>query len=271
MGDLNYYLRNMVKSDWESFHQMEKEIFPKHPIKKETFIDSLTRPLSLFKVAINQANKEIIGYYFIIAEGNEGRIYRIGVHSDFRQQGLGTELLESAIKELQDSKVKIITLFVERNNEAALHLYKKYGFKIDKMSLQFEFPFDEMLEKPKGQCRQLLWSEIPLFCLRFNQNPARIKRYFSQEEHILLVYEYLGKQFGFCRFTPDFPGAMPFLLSDLSYAFDFIALLEPYATNRSYDALKITLEGQNELAELFKKKDKKIISELYLMKRPTKI
>ena len=37
------------------------------------------------------------------------------------------------------------------------------------------------------------------------------------------------------------------------------------------EALKITLEGQNELAELFKKKDKKIISEIYLMKRPAKI
>jgi ribosomal protein S18 acetylase RimI-like enzyme len=86
-------------------------------------------------VAINENNK-IIG--FIVIDGfNVKRMSHvsklvIGILPEYRGLGIGSNLMERAIKFVEESKIiNRIELTVLENNENAINLYKKFNFKID--------------------------------------------------------------------------------------------------------------------------------------------
>lgn len=56
---------------------------------------------------------------------------RIGlmVDQDFRGDGIGRFLLESILEQAQKMKIKIVTIVVFSDNEIAISLYQKLGFK----------------------------------------------------------------------------------------------------------------------------------------------
>ncbi len=82
------------------------------------------------------------GFYYYIANDQEdvvacggthfetnfsAQLGNIYVHPDFRRQGLGEQLVLAVTREILSRK-KLATLFVAKNNHAAISLYKKLGF-----------------------------------------------------------------------------------------------------------------------------------------------
>jgi ribosomal-protein-alanine N-acetyltransferase len=61
---------------------------------------------------------------------DEAHIATIAVHPDFRRQGLGEQILLSAIKAVHQEGARRVFLEVRVGNVAAQALYKKYGFEI---------------------------------------------------------------------------------------------------------------------------------------------
>lgn len=59
---------------------------------------------------------------------DEAHITNIAVHPEYRGFGCGSHLLEDMIEVARENGIKSMTLEVRVNNEAALALYKKYGF-----------------------------------------------------------------------------------------------------------------------------------------------
>jgi len=57
-------------------------------------------------------------------------ISNIAVDPEFRSQGIGTCILENALKLAEDSGCRKVILNVTLNNERALEFYKKFGFKV---------------------------------------------------------------------------------------------------------------------------------------------
>lgn len=53
----------------------------------------------------------------------------ISTHKDFRDEGVGTVLMDTAVEEGKRLGVKLIKLTCFENNPRALHLYEKVGFK----------------------------------------------------------------------------------------------------------------------------------------------
>jgi ribosomal protein S18 acetylase RimI-like enzyme len=53
----------------------------------------------------------------------------ISVASEFRDDGVGFELLKALIAEAKKRRLKLITMTCMEVNERALHLYEKAGFK----------------------------------------------------------------------------------------------------------------------------------------------
>jgi len=53
----------------------------------------------------------------------------IGVHKDYRNLGLGTEMLKVLIGESRKMGLKIVLLNVFSENDRAIHVYEKVGFK----------------------------------------------------------------------------------------------------------------------------------------------
>jgi ribosomal protein S18 acetylase RimI-like enzyme len=79
--------------------------------------------------------ERIVGYItvYISEQANFWEIKKVGDISGFmvdktmRRQGIGQELLESAMKFLKGKDIKHYTLFTSCNNDSALAFYKSYG------------------------------------------------------------------------------------------------------------------------------------------------
>ena len=55
----------------------------------------------------------------------------MGVHPDFRGQGLGRKLVQACLRECRLLNFERIELIVFSDNEGALHLYESFGFEIE--------------------------------------------------------------------------------------------------------------------------------------------
>lgn len=73
---------------------------------------------------------KIIGIACLWAIAEEAHITLLGVHPDYRRQGLGQMLLYTLLQNAIEKKLKWATLEVEASNNCAIALYEKFGFKI---------------------------------------------------------------------------------------------------------------------------------------------
>lgn len=89
--------------------------------------DELTCAHSHYLVAKNL--QEVIGFIGIKHMLDEADIMNIVVRKDFRNQGIGTLLLENIITLCKELKLAYLTLEVNEENYSAIHLYKKFGFE----------------------------------------------------------------------------------------------------------------------------------------------
>lgn len=89
--------------------------------------DELNAKNSNYLVA--KLNKQIVGFAGIKSMVNEADIMNIVVKKDFRNQGIGSLLLEKLISLAKELGLVSITLEVMEENYPAIHLYKNFGFK----------------------------------------------------------------------------------------------------------------------------------------------
>jgi len=67
-----------------------------------------------------------IGLWFVL---DEAHVVIIGLRETERRQGIGEQLLISAIEQASDRGSRVVTLEVRKSNTPAIELYKKYGFQ----------------------------------------------------------------------------------------------------------------------------------------------
>ena len=89
--------------------------------------DELNCNTSHYLVAKN--DNEILGFIGIKNMLAEADIMNVVVRKDFRNQGIGTLLLENIINLCKELKLNFLTLEVNEENFSAIHLYKKFGFE----------------------------------------------------------------------------------------------------------------------------------------------
>ena len=78
---------------------------------------------------VAKENDEIIGFAGLSTCLDEATLNNIVVKKSHRNRGIGGELLESLIEFCSELRMKTFTLEVDTENEAAIHLYEKFGFK----------------------------------------------------------------------------------------------------------------------------------------------
>ncbi len=88
-------------------------------------------------VFIYKINGEFIGEGALVLDTDDSdytipgkRIYvsRMIVKKEYRNRGIGSEILESLIAKAKSMGYSEMTIGVDKDNVNALHLYKKYGF-----------------------------------------------------------------------------------------------------------------------------------------------
>ena len=128
----NTKIRTLVVSDLCEFKMFHVKHFMNYKISDLSFFAYLTRPqyqtFGMFHV------KHLIGYVIFQVSSFEADIVYIGVHPNYRRQGVATRLLNCKcftcnIPENGIGQFKIF-LEVETENFSALSFYKAQGFEI---------------------------------------------------------------------------------------------------------------------------------------------
>lgn len=78
---------------------------------------------------IARMNDEFIGFAGIKVVLDEADIMNIVIKKNYRNQGIGTLLLENLISLAKKLNLKSLSLEVSEKNLPAIHLYQKFGFE----------------------------------------------------------------------------------------------------------------------------------------------
>lgn len=114
LKDLDYIKDNLI-SDFDDF-------WTYHILKEE-----LENQNSSYLVA--KIDNEIVGFAGIKIILDEADIMNIVTKKTYRNQGIGTLLLENLISLSKKLNLKTLSLEVSEENLPAIHLYRKFGFE----------------------------------------------------------------------------------------------------------------------------------------------
>ncbi len=122
-------IRPLRLDDLEEVMAIEPTAFGPHHWSKQSFMQELNKPEALYFVARLVQTKELLGYSGFWMIGQEAHVTTIAVHSNYRRQNIGEQLLINNILVGRQCGALWLTLEVRASNEAAQKLYSKYGFK----------------------------------------------------------------------------------------------------------------------------------------------
>ena len=117
--------RYMTESDIETVLEIENLSNP-FPWTKQNFMDCLKRD---YYCLIQTHSDEVSGFAIQSIALDEAHLLNIGVNSEKRRQGLGSDLLEKIIYASEAMGSRKIFLEVRVSNVAATNLYLDFGFK----------------------------------------------------------------------------------------------------------------------------------------------
>ena len=149
---------------------------------------------------------------------------------------------------------------------AAQGLYKKHGFTKAGTTLHYFVPYSSIKPKMKFNCQELQEDEIEQVGDKFPTIPSEvIRRYLtSNEYYVLTLKDKSGSIEGFCRFTPSFPGCMPFEITSVECFDDFLAGLMKFKLPE-HDYCRVTFTDIPKLAELCENRGYRLHHRLYKM------
>ncbi|MCC6025323.1 MAG: ribosomal protein S18-alanine N-acetyltransferase [Desulfurococcaceae archaeon] len=79
---------------------------------------------------IAECGGEVVGYVLATIQGDTCHVDSIAVREKWRRRGIGAELLKRALSECRSRGAKRAALEVAVDNEPALRLYSKLGFRV---------------------------------------------------------------------------------------------------------------------------------------------
>lgn len=104
-----------------------EEICFSTPWSENAILHEVTNPISYWLVAVE--NGQVLGYVGSQYGYGEADMMNLAVVPNFRNRGIGQQLVTELISHLADLDVKSLTLEVRQSNAAAISLYEKMGFQ----------------------------------------------------------------------------------------------------------------------------------------------
>ena len=127
MENLDVKISNMELSDLDSIAPYLETDFDDF-WNYNVFKSELENGNSKYLVA--KISHQIIGFAGFIPVLDEADISNIVVHKDFRNQKIGSLLLNALIDLACSININTLNLEVRQSNVSAIKLYEKYGFKV---------------------------------------------------------------------------------------------------------------------------------------------
>ncbi len=119
--------RDMTPDDMEDVMSIESVSFPT-PWSRGMFLEEMKHSFCHDLVGITGG--QIIGYISFAIVYNETHLRNLAVHEDWKRCGVASKLLSRMIDISSDNNAGYAVLEVRKSNEAALALYRKFGFVV---------------------------------------------------------------------------------------------------------------------------------------------
>ena len=123
-------LRLAVPGDLEALVAIENKAFTSDRISRRSFRELLTRPTAAFVVHVSEEGR-INGYAMLLLRRGTAmaRLYSLAVDPDHLGKGIGALLLKGAEEETFNRKRLLLRLEVREDNERAIELYRRNGYR----------------------------------------------------------------------------------------------------------------------------------------------
>lgn len=120
-------IQEIKSTDYDIIEKVEK-LFPSFFSKTRIIDDFRENDFTKYFIYIEKSNIiGIVNYYDLI---DRFELCYIEVSEEFRNKKVGSKLIEELIRIGQNKNIINITLEVNVDNQVAIKLYEKYGFKI---------------------------------------------------------------------------------------------------------------------------------------------
>lgn len=105
-------------------------------LDRTAFSTTWRKPRSSFRNALGNAasfnigliDGEIVAYEWCEIYDDHGHLTRLATHPKFQGQGIGAQMLHTAMQSLVEQGVRTITLNTQIDNLPSQHLYRRFGF-----------------------------------------------------------------------------------------------------------------------------------------------
>ena len=119
-------IKQMTPEDVEQVWQVEVACFST-PWSLNNFQNIFKYKENYYLTAWDGEN--IVGFIGLMAVAGEGDITNVAVLPSHRKRGIGDQLVATILSLAKEKEISKIMLEVRASNEAAIHLYEKYGFE----------------------------------------------------------------------------------------------------------------------------------------------
>ena len=80
----------------------------------------------------------LLAFCWLKVEGTIGEFYAVGVDPALQGEGLGRVLMDAGFSRLAERGIREAALYVEADNEPALKLYERYGFRRHTIDVRYQ-------------------------------------------------------------------------------------------------------------------------------------
>jgi len=119
-------IRKMTEADLPEVYAIECDSFSE-PWSMQDFAKCLKEPNNYYIVV--ESDGKIVAYCGYWGVVGEGHIFNVAVKKEYRQKGIGYQMMKALLSEAVNRGITSFTLEVRASNEPALRLYESLGFK----------------------------------------------------------------------------------------------------------------------------------------------
>ena len=115
----------MRTADLDEVTAIERAVYS-HPWTRGNFVDSLNAG---YHCSTYRVGSELVGYFIMIIAVGEAHLLNLSVAAARQRQGVGSALLEEAMRTARERDAKHLFLEVRPSNAPALALYSAFSFR----------------------------------------------------------------------------------------------------------------------------------------------
>ena len=122
-------IRRAAEGDLEGIAELEKLCFKEDPWSYEAFYNEIVENADRTIYLAAEADGRIIGYMGVWEILDEGHITNVAVDPEYRRLHVGEAMIREMLRITSEHGIRFWTLEVRTDNEPAINLYEKTGFR----------------------------------------------------------------------------------------------------------------------------------------------